>query len=308
MVPLKILKVKTFSFSSLTLFVLGLGLTSGTLIITLLLTTVMEQSELKAGLIVSTLALSSMVTSVFSGKLLDKLGGRWFSVIGMSALTVTTYLYGTIRYDSPISRIILLLCITGLAIGLVMGPAMGSSIREIPEDKIGIASGVVNMMRSVGQALGIAILATILSSNITSNMDTSKQEAISIIEKSRILDEAAKQEVIKSVKAGNVSGKSSNNQILDAIDVKEREILSKTPEQYKSKVKKSFEIQKKEILHLRSKITEVYNNNISDAFDYTFQVAGWIVSIGIVFAIFSDISPARLRREKSQGTFHDAHY
>ncbi len=122
MIPLSMLKIRTFSFSSFTLFMQGLGLTSGTLIITLLLTNLMGKTELEAGLIVSTLALSSMFTSVLSGKLSDKLGGIWLSGLGMLGLTITTYLYGYIRYDSSVTTVIILLCLTYLALGLVIGP------------------------------------------------------------------------------------------------------------------------------------------------------------------------------------------
>lgn len=297
MVPLSMLKVKTFTFSSLTLFMQGLGLTSGTLIITLLLTNVMGKTELEAGLIVSVLALSSMFTSVLSGKLSDKLGGALFSSLGMMGLTITTYLYGYIRYDSPISLVIVLLCISGLALGLIIGPAMGSGIRLIPKEKIGIASGILNMMRTVGQAVGIAVLTSVLTTSINHDVDAAKKEAVKIIEDNTVFDDIAKTEIIARL---HESDTFDQEKTIKELNQKEEELLSKTPKQYKDKVKESFKKQKEQIIILQNKIAELYNEKISDSFNFTFKIGSIILVIGIIFSLFSDISPRKLRMKQTK--------
>ncbi|MGG0150338.1 MFS transporter, partial [Bacillus velezensis] len=297
MIPLSMLQIRTFSFSSFTLFMQGLGLTSGTLIITLLLTNLMGKTELEAGLIVSTLALSSMFTSVLSGKLSDKLGGIWLSGLGMLGLTITTYLYGYIRYDSSITSVIILLCLTGLALGLVIGPAMSSGIRLIPPEKVGIASGILNMMRTVGQALGIAILTSVLTMNINDHTATAKKEAIKIVESNQVFDKNAKNEIITHLKHSDSKGFDRSKSIAE-LNKKEEEILSITPDPYKEKVQKSFNIQKKEVMAIQKKISNLYNEKISDSFNNTFKVGSVILILGIIFALFSDISPKRLKQQQ----------
>ncbi|OCB97258.1 putative MFS-type transporter [Bacillus amyloliquefaciens] len=297
MIPLSMLKIRTFSFSSFTLFMQGLGLTSGTLIITLLLTNLMGKTELEAGLIVSTLALSSMFTSVLSGKLSDKLGGIWLSGLGMIGLTITTYFYGYIRYDSSITKVIILLCLTGLALGLVIGPAMSSGIRLIPPEKVGIASGILNMMRTVGQALGIAILTSVLTMNINDHTVSAKKEAIKMVENNHVFDKDAKKEIITHLKHSDSKGFDRKESIAK-LNKKEDEILSITPDPYKEKVQKSFNIQKKEVIAIQKKITNIYNEKISDSFNNTFKVGSVILILGIIFAFFSDISPKRLKQQQ----------
>ncbi|MED4525804.1 MULTISPECIES: MFS transporter [Bacillus amyloliquefaciens group] len=297
MIPLSMLKIRTFSFSSFTLFMQGLGLTSGTLIITLLLTNLMGKTELEAGLIVSTLALSSMFTSVLSGKLSDKLGGIWLSGLGMLGLTITTYLYGYIRYDSSVTTVIILLCLTGLALGLVIGPAMSSGIRLIPPEKVGIASGILNMMRTVGQALGIAILTSVLTMNINDHTASAKKEAITIVENNQVFDKNAKNEIITHLKHSDSKGFDRRKSIAE-LNKKEEEILSITPDPYKEKVQKSFNTQKKEVIAIQKKISNLYNEKISDSFNNTFKVGSVILILGIIFALFSDISPKRLKQQQ----------
>ncbi|MCY7977792.1 MFS transporter [Bacillus inaquosorum] len=294
MVPLSMLKVKTFTFSSLTLFMQGLGLTSGTLIITLLLTNLMGKTELEAGLIVSVLALSSMFTSVLSGKLSDKLGGALFSSLGMMGLTISTYLYSYIRYDSSISLVIILLCISGLALGLIIGPAMGSGIRLIPPEKIGIASGILNMMRTVGQAVGIAILTSVLTTSINHHVDSATKEAVKIVEDNAAFDEMAKTEIIAHLHESN-SNTFDQEKTMKELNQKEEELLSKTPKPYKDKVKEKFKKQREQVIILQNKIAELYNEKISDSFNFTFKIGSIILILGIIFSLFSDISPRKLR-------------
>lgn len=300
MVQLKLLKIRTFSFSSLTLFILGLGLTSGTLLITLLLTSLMEKSELEAGLIVSSLAFSSMITSIISGKFSDRYGGTWFSTVGMIGLMITTYLYGNVHFDSSVSEVIILLCATGLSLGLIMGPSMGSAIRQVPDEKVGIASGIINMMRSVGQALGIAILTTILSTNMTNNVEIAKKEAIQMVEKNTVFDDNAKKEIIHNIQTANGTSQPKNNELLKQIDKKEKEILANTPDAYKEKVKQSFQKQKEEAMIVKDKIAHLYKEYVNNSFSYTFKFASWLVALGVLFALFSDVNPRKqaIRNQK----------
>ena len=78
MIPLSMLKIRTFSFSSFTLFMHWINKRYPYYYFTP--HEFNGKTELEAGLIVSTLALSSMFTSVLSGKLSDKLGAFGFRV------------------------------------------------------------------------------------------------------------------------------------------------------------------------------------------------------------------------------------
>lgn len=58
------------------------------------------------------------------------------------------------------------LAVCGAGVGMSMSPLMVSAVRNAPRDKVGIASGVANVSRTIGMVLGVAILATLLSHNM----------------------------------------------------------------------------------------------------------------------------------------------
>ncbi|MDF9610675.1 MFS transporter [Bacillus cereus] len=291
--PLIFLKVRTFTFSSLTLFILGVSLTSGTLLITIFLTNVMNFSSMKSGLIISSLAFSSMFTSIISGKFSDKLGGVKFSFLGMLGMCISTFLYATLNQDSSLYYIILLLCLTGLSLGMVIGPAMGSSIRQISENKVGIASGTINMMRAVGQALGIALLTTVLTMNISNYISIAKNESIEIVNNSKILKTEVKSEIVSNLKSDAKITPSSNSIITDKIKVAETKALQNSPEIYHAEIKKQFKQQEQESLKIFKEVSKSFSSNIDKAFSDTFILAGILSFFGIITSLFSDVNPKR---------------
>ncbi|UTQ07761.1 hypothetical protein NMK97_15665 [Bacillus amyloliquefaciens] len=49
---------------------------------------------------------------------------------------------------------------------------------------------------------------------------------------------------------------------------------------------------------IQKKISNLYNEKISDSFNNTFKVGSVILILGIIFALFSDISPKRLKQQQ----------
>src|SRR5471032_3377985 len=55
--------------------------------------------------------------------------------------------------------------ISGVAMGFVFVPLTTLSMATLPQDQIGNASGIFNLMRNTGGSVGIAIMTTLLARN-----------------------------------------------------------------------------------------------------------------------------------------------
>ena len=55
--------------------------------------------------------------------------------------------------------------ISGFAMGFVFVPLTTMSMATLPQDQIGNASGIYNLMRNTGGSIGIAIMTTLLARN-----------------------------------------------------------------------------------------------------------------------------------------------
>lgn len=120
MLPLWMLKIWPFTAGSAALLMVGVGLMCGAFLMAFFLTQVLGYSELKAGITISSMSLTSMVFSAFSGPLSDKIGNRWFSTIGMILFAIGIYLFSGLTADATRLDVIWRLMITGTGMGVTM--------------------------------------------------------------------------------------------------------------------------------------------------------------------------------------------
>jgi MFS family permease len=101
------------------------------------------------------LAAGSIVSSAVSGTLSNKYGSRWFGAAGVVVIFGAIYAMSDLDAQSPLSDVLIRLFIAGIGVGLTMPPIMSAGVRHVPEEKVGIASGIMNMTKSIGSVLGV---------------------------------------------------------------------------------------------------------------------------------------------------------
>jgi EmrB/QacA subfamily drug resistance transporter len=287
MVPLSLFKSLPFTNGSITLFLLGLGMMSGTYLLSFFLIQVKGLDQLSAGLIISTMSLTSMMFSILATILTKKIGSRLTSALGILLLCLSCYLNSSLTQNSSNIDIILRLIVAGSGTGLSMATLIGSIMANVPVAKIGIASGINNMTRTLGTVLGVALFLTIFTSNMTNQISYAKEAAQEIIQNDNVFDDKVKLEMISAIKTD--SNKNVNLlEIINKIDEEEHAVLVSSPEMDQNKIKESFETQKKETKKIASNIQDTFLTYIVKAFSFTFKVSAVILLPGIIFALFSD--------------------
>ncbi len=287
MLPLSLFKSVQFTNGSISLFLLGLGMMSSSYFLAFFLTQVKGLSELSAGLIISTMSLSSMLFSILAAIFTKKLSNRFLSTLGLFLLCIACYLNSSLTQNSSNTDIILRLIVAGAGTGFSMATLMSSTIANVPFDKIGIASGINNMTRTIGTVLGVALFLTIFTSNITIQISDANASAVKTIQNDSVFDNETKLQMITSIKASSDQNVSLP-QILYTIDKKETAVLASSPAIAKNKIKESFESQKRETKKIVPNIQDTFLTYTVKAFSFTFKMSSVILLPGILFALFSD--------------------
>ncbi|MHC1722191.1 MAG: MFS transporter [Aminipila sp.] len=181
MLPLTLFKSVPFTNGSIALFLLGLGMMSGTYMLAFFLIQVKGLNQLSAGLIISTMSLTSMCFSLLAPILTRKFGSRFTSALGILLLCASCYLNSSLTQNSSNIEIILRLIVAGSGTGLSMATLIGSIMANVPVDKIGIASGINNMTRTLGTVLGVALFLTIFTSNMNTQIADAKDSVVQTI-------------------------------------------------------------------------------------------------------------------------------
>lgn len=296
MLPLSLLKIKPFSGAALTLFVIGAGLTTMSFLTSFYLTRILGMTELKAGLILSVFALASMVTSIISGPLSNKFGARWFAAGGIALFITANFWLSRLTAGSTTMDVIPKLALAGLALGLTMAPVMASTIRNVPEEKVGISSGIVNMTKALGSVLGVAIIVTVLQTQITGQMDQAREDIVKTIQTNAVLTSSVKHQLVTmtekmSTKSSSLSSASSDGLMkqVSAAMAKETQLaLSKLPKAQQAQAKAAMDRQTTEIRRILPGIVTDYRDAAARSFSHTFVFSCWLLLIGIPLAVFSD--------------------
>ncbi|MFP4976826.1 DHA2 family efflux MFS transporter permease subunit [Paenibacillus sp. CN-4] len=298
MLPLSLLKIKPFSASALTLLVVGAGLMNISFLTSFYLTRVLAMTELKAGLILSVVALGSMVASLAAGPLSNKYGARWFAVCGIVFLIGASYWLGGLHANSTTGEVIPRLALAGIGIGLTMAPLMASTIRHVPEEKVGISSGIVNMTKALGCVLGVAVIVTVLQNQMEDRLADSKQAAIQAVDTNQVLLPELKGQIIHFLETMNPNqafppDEAQLEQIRAALAEQSKERAAKLPEAQRKAAEAALARQTEEVQRILPPITNDYREAAAKAFGGTFKFSSWLLIVGIPLAYLSDRSRKR---------------
>lgn len=128
------------------------------------------RTALDTGFILLAVAATSGVATPLAGRLFDKIGPRLIMVVGFIVLCVNTWQLSQLQATTPISFIVFLLALRGLAVGLTLQTSYVTALSSIRLDLLPRGSSLLNSTRFVVQAVSVATLATILVSYLSSEV------------------------------------------------------------------------------------------------------------------------------------------
>ena len=189
LVDLKLFKPRNFSVGTFTAAVLSFAMMGSFFLLPLFLQVVMGFAPIKTGEILLPFALTIMLIAPLSGRMADKIGGKYLIVAGMAIMALGGYYIGHFRVDTQISDLILPFIVMGVGMGLAMPPLNNITLLETPEDEIGGASGVLSTARQIGSVMGIAILGAFLQTTLAAQvrLDFNKINTLPPLTKTAIL-------------------------------------------------------------------------------------------------------------------------
>jgi MFS transporter, DHA2 family, multidrug resistance protein len=118
---------------------------------------------LQSGMAVSPRGFGSIASMIIVGRLIGKVNGRYLIMFGFVVLAYSTYMFSDINLMVSASSITWPNIISGFATGFIFVPLTTMAMGTLPNEQMGNASGVFNLMRNTGGSLGIAAMTTMLS-------------------------------------------------------------------------------------------------------------------------------------------------
>ena len=115
----------------------------------------------RAGIELMVMPLMLGLVAPYSGRLADRVGARPLTTGGMGLAAVAMVVLGVAR--PPTVGFLFLVGLVGVGLGLFTPPNNAAIMSSAPREQSGVASGVLNMTRGMGTALGLAITGLVFA-------------------------------------------------------------------------------------------------------------------------------------------------
>lgn len=121
-------------------------------------------SVTESGLLLLPQTVASFVGGVAAGRLAARFGSKSLLVVGAALTAVGTF--GLAFAHSEIWMVVVETTVLGLAFGLAFAAMSNLVVAAVPQSQTGVASGMNTNIRTVGGAIGSAIVATVVTADL----------------------------------------------------------------------------------------------------------------------------------------------
>ena len=162
-VELRAFKDRNFAFGSSFSFVMGIGLYGLTYLYPVYLSQVRGYDALMIGETMFITGVAMFITAPISGRLSQVVDLRIMMMIGFVGFGLGTYIASGITADWDFRELLLPQVLRGCSLMLCMVPINNLSLGTLPPDQLKNASGLYNLTRNLGGAVGLALINTLLN-------------------------------------------------------------------------------------------------------------------------------------------------
>ncbi len=169
MLDLKIFRNLQFSLSLLTGVLVFIVIAGIIFILPFFLEWVKHYSTQKVGMLLAVSPILGGIIAPISGSLSDRFGPRIISLIGLVLMVIGCLLAST--FDAQLTELgyIVRVAPFGLGLGMFQSPNNSAIMGGVTREKLGIASGLLSLTRTLGQTAGLPLLGAIFASLTLSN-------------------------------------------------------------------------------------------------------------------------------------------
>src|SRR5215467_2513166 len=154
---------RNFGVGSLFSFVLGIGLYGLTYLYPVYLGSVRGYNALMIGETMFVSGVFMLLTAPIAGRLMDKVDPRYMLIAGFLSFAAGTYWMTHLTRDWDFWELFWPQAFRGVGLMMAMIPINNIALGTLPPERVKNASGLFNLTRNLGGAVGLAALTTLLN-------------------------------------------------------------------------------------------------------------------------------------------------
>ena len=161
-VDLKAFRDRNFVIGCLFSFTMGIGLYGAVYLIPLFLARVRGFNSLQIGEVMFITGLCMFFAAPIIGRALGKLDPRMILACGLSLFFLSLWLTARLTAESGFAEMAFPLGLRGVAMMMCIAPVNQIALGTIAPERLKNASGLYNLMRNLGGAVGLAVINTLV--------------------------------------------------------------------------------------------------------------------------------------------------
>ncbi len=171
LLPLHLWRNSIFTFSNMATLFVAMAMMGALYFLPVFVRGVIGNSATSAGNILVPMLLAMVVTSIGSGALISRTGRyKLLLLIGLVVLGVGSYLLVRMDVHTDNQTVVRNMVIVGLGLGTVMQNFTLIVQNAVSRADLGVATSISQLFRSIGSAIGPAVMGTILTQSLAEDI------------------------------------------------------------------------------------------------------------------------------------------
>lgn len=166
MIDLRLFNNALFSINLITGLMVFIAIAGTIILIPFYLELVLGFPTGQVGLLMVTVPVGLGLVAPLAGALSDRVGTRPITVVGLLILGIGYYAMSTLKADTSTLGFILRFLPLGVGMGTFQSPNNSAVMGAVPRRRLGIASGLLAITRTLGQTMGIAVLGALWATRV----------------------------------------------------------------------------------------------------------------------------------------------
>jgi EmrB/QacA subfamily drug resistance transporter len=198
-IDFRLFKTQSFTASNLAMFLFGVGIQAGMLILVLYLIMARGYTELNAAYALLPMPVAGFVASGIFGSFSRKADLRLVGIVGILMSGGGLLLLAQIEVEASYWEVAWRAIFVGIGLGVCFMTYSTIVLSEVPHSKVGVGSGVFNTFRQIGFALGVAILMSFFTEQMKDNLNTARAHAIALVRVESSIPPVAQEMIVQQL-------------------------------------------------------------------------------------------------------------
>ena len=171
-IPLSLFRNQIVGISLLVIYFTAFGMFGSIIFVPLFFQGVLGTTAIASGSFLTPMMLGVVFGSLTSGQILSRTGGHYRiqGAVGISVLALGLALLSTMTSDIGYAIAVIYIVITGVGLGIIM-PVFTITVQNaVSHDILGVATSATAFFRSLGGAVGLAIMGSVMNNRFASEL------------------------------------------------------------------------------------------------------------------------------------------